>query len=394
VRLRANASFTNPMALKITFLTSDNRDPCKDYGTAEPYFGTAPAALLQGFGEIPEIEVHVVSCVRRPVNAPEKIAPNIFYHALHVPKIGWLRTGYQGCIRAVRRKLKQIQPDIVHGQGTERDCAISAVFSGFPNVVTIHGNMRLVAKATKSPPFSYNWLMAQLEGFTLPRTDGVVCITRYTKRAVENLARKTWLIPNAVDANFFQIERVEPPTPVILCVGDICLRKNQKALIAALDRLTGERSFELVFLGSSDVSDPYTQDFFRLIERRPWCRYDGFTAREKLKAYISQATLLVLPSLEDNCPMVVLEAMAAGLPVAAANVGGVPDLVRDGETGVLFSPTDESSMAASVRRLLDDVDLAQRTAKTARDQAVQKFQPRVVAQKHLEVYEEVLSTRS
>ena len=48
------------------------------------------------------------------------------------PKIGWLRTLYQGCVRATRRKLREIQPDIVHGQGTERDCAIGAVLSGFP----------------------------------------------------------------------------------------------------------------------------------------------------------------------------------------------------------------------------------------------------------------------
>jgi glycosyltransferase involved in cell wall biosynthesis len=92
--------------------------------------------------------------------------------------------------------------------------------------------------------------------------------------------------------------------------------------------------------------------------------------------------------------MVILEAMAAGLPVAAANVGGIPDLVRDGETGALFEPTDQSSIASSARRLLNDVDLAAQMAKTAKDEARQKFQPRIVAQQHLDVYEEVLQTRS
>lgn len=380
--------------MKLALLTTDNRDVLQDFESPQPYFGTAPEALLQGFAEFPEIQVHVVSCARRPLNAPQKLAGNIFFHSLHVPKIGWLRTGYQGCIRAVRSKLKQIQPDIVHGQGTERDCAISAAFSGLPNVITIHGNMRLVVKATKSRPFSYFWLMAQLEKITLPRPDGVVCITRYTRKAVEDLSRKTWLIPNAVDASFFQIPRVATPTPVILCVGDICLRKNQNALIGALDPLAGKKSVELVFLGSSDANDPYNKEFFQLIGKRPWCRYDGFADRAKLKTSFSRATLLVLPSLEDNCPMAVLEAMAAGLPVAAANVGGVPDLVNDGETGHLFDPNSASSMEISVTRLLDDVDLAGRVAKAARDQALQKFQPRVVAQQHLDVYEEVLRARS
>ena len=191
--------------MRIVVLTNDNREAHKQYATREPHFGTAPAALLQGLAHIPDVEVHVVSCIRRPVRSPEKLAPNIFFHSLVVPKIGWMRTLFQGCIRASRKKIREIQPDIVHGQGTETDCSISAIFSGFPNVLTIHGNMRLIAALNRERPFSYNWLAARLEGFTLPRTDGVVCITDYTRRAVAGLARRTWILPNAVDAGFFDL---------------------------------------------------------------------------------------------------------------------------------------------------------------------------------------------
>jgi hypothetical protein len=55
-----------------------------------------------------------------------------------------------GCIRATRRRLRTLQPDLVHGQGTERDCALSAIFSGFPNVVTIHGNMAELARTHRN----------------------------------------------------------------------------------------------------------------------------------------------------------------------------------------------------------------------------------------------------
>ena len=57
---------------------------------------------------------------------------------------------------------------------------------------------------------------------------------------------------------------------------------------------------------------------------------------------------MVLPSVEDNCPNVVLEAMAAGVPVAASSIGGIPDLIRPGETGALFYPRDVGGMAASI----------------------------------------------
>ena len=124
--------------MKIAILAADIRETVKDYSNPTPRFGTAPAALLEGFAQLPEAEVHVVSCTQKPLVSPEKIAPNIFYHSLLVSKPGWLRSLYQGCIRATRKKLREIRPDIVHGQGTERDSGISAIFSGFPNVITVH----------------------------------------------------------------------------------------------------------------------------------------------------------------------------------------------------------------------------------------------------------------
>src|ERR1019366_7450700 len=189
--------------MRIALLTTDNRTMFKDFGTPAPYFGTAPEALMRGFALTPETEVHVVSCVREKVQSPPKLAPNIFFHSLHVPKIGWMRTGYQGCIRATRKKLKEIQPDIVHGQGTERDCAISAVFSGFPNVVTIHGNMAALARQFRERAGSFVWLAGKLETFTLKRTDGVLCNSAFTEGEVRPRARRTWHVPNALREIFF-----------------------------------------------------------------------------------------------------------------------------------------------------------------------------------------------
>lgn len=93
--------------MRIAIVTTDNRDQMKDYKAVTPLFGPAPEALLQGFALLPEVEVHVIVCAREPMRCPEKIAPNMFFHCLLVPKIGWMRTLFQGCIRAVRGKLKE-----------------------------------------------------------------------------------------------------------------------------------------------------------------------------------------------------------------------------------------------------------------------------------------------
>jgi glycosyltransferase involved in cell wall biosynthesis len=303
-----------------------------------------------------------------------------------------MRTLYLGCIRAVRSKLREIQPDIVHGQGTERDCAISAVLSGIPSVLTIHGNMRLISRVNHAKPFSFLWLAAQLERWTIPRSRGVVCITHYTEDAVRDLAERTWVVPNAVDASFFDVN-AQPPegkVPKLLCVGHVCLRKNQNAFIRALDSLSPAGKFELVFLGLAQAGNSYDEEFLRLVRERPWCSYRGMADRVQLKDYLREATALTLPSLEDNCPMVVLEAMAAGVPVIAAKVGGLPDLIEEGKNGFFCDPLDARSMAEAVGRIFRNRSSAGDLAKRAKEEAMKRFLPEVIAKRHVEIYREVL----
>lgn len=377
--------------MKIAFLTTDNRQAFRQYENPTPWFGPAPYALLQGFAQIPSVEVHIVSCTQRrmPPSRPQ-LTDNIFFHSLHVPNIGWMRTGYLGCIQATRRKLREIAPDIVHGQGTERDCAISAIFSGYPNVVTIHGNMRVMAQLQKAPPLSFYWLAARLEAFTLPRTDGVVCITNYTRGMVAAEAKRTWVVPNAVDGSFFSIELQPVKPPRLICVANVDERKNQNALIRAVDPLDPTRRIELIFLGLANPKDAYARKFLEIVKTRPWCSYRGYANRQELQEYLASASGLVLPSLEDNCPMVVLEAMAAGVPVAAAAVGGVPELIRQGETGLLFDPSDREDMIGAVRELLTPRSFER--AARAKEEAWERFLPEVIARQHLTIYEEVLSS--
>jgi glycosyltransferase involved in cell wall biosynthesis len=381
------------MGMKIAFITTDNRAPSGQYQLPEPFFGTAPEALLQGFARLPEVEVHVISCIRQPVASPAKLAENIFFHSVVVPKNGWMRTLFQGCVRAVRKKLREIRPDIVHGQGTETDCSLDAVFSGFPNVLTLHGNMRSVARINGDPFLSYNWLAARLEGFVLPRTDGVVCITSYTRRAVTPLARRTWILPNAVDAGFFDLQAAPAAGPPVgLCVASICGYKNQNDFIRALDPLAAGTPFKILFAGSVG-NDAYGREFLQLVRERPWCEHAGFLSRAQLKEKIKAATFLALPTREDNCPMVVLEAMAAGVPVMASNIGGVPDLIAHEKTGLLCDPTRPETFRASVENLLADAGRRRALAEAARADALARFHPLVVAQRHLEIYGEVLAAR-
>jgi glycosyltransferase involved in cell wall biosynthesis len=378
--------------MKVAFLTTDSREHFKDYSNPWPYFGTAPEALLEGFQLMPEeVEAHVISCFqKRPVSSPAKVAENIYYHALQVPNIGWMKTGYQGCIRSVRRKLQEIKPDVVHGQGTERDCAISAVYSGFPNVLTIHGNMRLVAEFLEAKPLTYYWLAAKLERLCLQKTNGVIAISRYTESSVSPYTQRTWLIPNAVHPSFFDLPRRPDSPPRIFCAANIGSRKNQIGLIRALDILAAIAPIRLVFAGGATEADPYYRDFIQMVGHRAWCEYLGALDRSALQNEMSRAACGVLPSFEDNCPMVVLEASAAGLPFAASAVGGIPDLIAHKKTGLLFDPSQPDSILNAIESMIADKGLAEQLATAARARAADQFTAESVARQHLTAYNDVV----
>ncbi|HEX7262316.1 MAG TPA: glycosyltransferase family 4 protein [Luteolibacter sp.] len=376
--------------MKIVQLTTDNRNQFGDHVLAEPYFGTAPTGLLDGFAELPDVEVHVISCASTRMRIPEKLGDNIWFHQPYMMKAGWGRSLFLGCVWSVRRVLDRLQPDIVHGQGTERDCAMAAVLSGYPNVLTIHGNMRVHAKRPEHRGSNYYKMAAALETFCLKRTGGVVAISSYTRDLVEDIARKAWLLPNAVDKRFFAVNAEPPPVPRILFVGSLDERKNPLGLLQACEEMLRRGECTLALAGQSPNNSPYVKKLMEAVKALPGVSLLGFLDREQLAVEFANCSLLVLPTFEDNCPMVVLEAMAAGLAVAASRVGGVPDLVNHETDGLMFDPHDPLDVRRTVERLVKDRDFRETLGAAGRKKALESFHPRIIAQRHVEIYREVL----
>jgi glycosyltransferase involved in cell wall biosynthesis len=370
-------------------ILADERDVLMRYDLPEPLFGSAPSALLEGMRDRKDLEVHIIGCVRGQLRAPEQMAENLFYHAVRISRWAFLRTAYLPCIFKIRKVLRTIKPDIVHGQGTERYQGLAAAYSGFPSVLTIHGNMRQVARALGARPFSYHWLTGHLEPWAIRRAAGVLCQNQYTSAQVAQLARRTWFVPNAVQGAFFDVARELAPTPILLCVANITPYKNQNLLMRALDPIADSNGLRLVFLGRVSESDSYGQEFISMVKARPWCTHAGFHAGTALREYFRTAHLLVLPTREDNCPMVILEAMASGLTVAASLVGGIPDLIANGVNGLLFDPLDAEQVRSGILGLLNDPERAFAMAKRAKQHAIEFFHPLRIADQHLEVYREV-----
>ena len=380
--------------MKVAIITTDNREYARDYSNPNPHFGTAPEALLHGLEQNREIEVHVVSCARRTLQAPKKIGANIFFHSLCVPKLGWMRTLYQGCVRAVRHRLRQIQPDIVHGQGTEMDCALDAVFSGFPNVLTLHGNMIDVARVMKSRPFTFHWLASRLETAALGRTAGVFCNSRLTRDLVQPRARRTWMVPNAMRPDMF----LNPPQPrsgglcELLHVGAICPNKGQLEMLRVLRELHSQGlKFRLSFLGVASPGIEYTDTFLaevREAERIGFARHLGFRPlKELIPTYDSAHALIHTPDSEAF-GLVATEALARNLKVFAFGVGGLKDILEGTRDSVMVGSGDWDGLQ---KVLAEWITRGAPPAAANADIMGARYRPETIAARHLEIYTEVLN---
>lgn len=390
---------TTTSALRIVILTSDNREASRAYGMPTPLMGFAPGALLEGFAALgQEVEMHVVSCLQQPVACPETILGNIRYHGLHVPKMGWLRTGYLGCIRAVRKKLRELQPDLVHGQGTERDCAISAAFSGFPNVITVHGNMNALAQLHHSRIGSFFWLQARVENITLPRTIGIICISDYVANLVGKYGTKTWLVPNAIQKMFFDFppQQGEPlKKPLLINVGVICERKRQHEVIKLLESLRAEgQDFDTLFVGVLPAA-PYAAAFTTMLAEANR-RHGGFQHlasldNESFCQRYDRASAMIHFSNEESFGLTFAEAIARGLYLFASDVGSIRDIAQGVDRVQIIGQDDWEGLKSRLRQWLTSGAWKQPRPATAPAAFIERYHPVSVARKHLEIYRSVIN---
>jgi glycosyltransferase involved in cell wall biosynthesis len=250
--------------------------------------------------------------------------------------------------------------------------------------------MGRIAEEIRAKPLTYYWLAARLERWCIHRTAGVVAISAYTKERIATVARRTWVVPNAVQEAFFDVQHNETERATLLCVAHVNPWKNQIGLIEALEPLRQKRQFTLLFVGAADGRDAYSGKFLDMVAKREWCGHAGQLPRNQLLKELARCKAVILPSFEDNCPMVVLEAAAAAVPVAASSVGGIPDLISEGNTGRLFDPHDPCSIQKAVLKILDDKLGTLTIVQRAKEICRARHSPRVVAAQHLRIYHEII----
>ncbi len=196
------------------------------------------------------------------------------------------------------------------------------------------------------------------------------------------------VVPNGVDAAAISV--APAPGSEFVVAGRLSREKGIESLLAAVGRT--ER-VSLAIAGEGPEEDALRERAQALAPGR--VTFLGSLPRDELLARVRNARALVLPSeCYENAPMAVLEALASGVAVIGAAVGGVPELVRDRETGLLFEAGSAEELGDRLARLRDDADLARRLGEAGRRLVEREYRLSDQVQRMLALFEEVTSSAS
>ncbi len=271
----------------------------------------------------------------------------------------------------VARELRRLRPDAVLAQGGQETALalLGRTLARVPTrvVADVHGDPAAPTRLYGSPlRRALAPLADALARRGLRRADGVRTISDYTSGVVRGLGAE----PTATFAAFMDLEpfTATPPAalparPVALFVG-VLERYKAVDVLADAWRLAAPKvpDASLHVVGRGPLRGVVEELVADLPDQTRWT--ESLPTPDVARA-LDEATALVLPSRSEGLGRVVVEAYCRGRAVVASRVGGIPDIVSDGETGVLVPPEDAEELADALVRVLSDTDLAARLGSAA-----------------------------
>jgi glycosyltransferase involved in cell wall biosynthesis len=232
---------------------------------------------------------------------------------------------------------------------------------GFGYSITVHG------------PDEFYDARGQCLAEKIVAADFLVCISSFARSQLMLLSpRIHWnkfiVSRLGVDPRLFSPTEQEPANECleILCVGRLTPAKGQHLLIGAVDHLAqqGRRVRLRLVGGGSDESS--LREHVAQIQFPESVIFEGALNQDRIRTLYGAADIFCLPSFAEGVPVVLMEAMAMGIPCVSTNIAGIPELIRSGIDGLLVPPSDLDALVEALTRLMDDPALRRRLAASGR----------------------------
>jgi glycosyltransferase involved in cell wall biosynthesis len=295
-----------------------------------------------------------------------------------------------GAVARIRDLVRKLDISVLHTHGYKADMyGYAAVRGGTAALISTCHNWTNDTRALR--------LYASLDRWALRRFPLVAAVSSGVADALRRAGVPAGLvrvIGNGIDIDRFRFaapelraELARGGGPVIGMAGRLVQSKGFDDVIAVasnvLERVPGA-SFAILGDG------PHRQALEAQAEKASVAGAFVFLGRRgDAERFYASIDIFALPSYNEGMPMTVLEAMAAGKPVIATRVGSIPDIVRDGETGLLYTAGDRDALAQSLSCLAGAPELARRMGARGQDVAVREHSAAAMARQYLKAYEDL-----
>jgi glycosyltransferase involved in cell wall biosynthesis len=300
-------------------------------------------------------------------------------------------TSYHSFSKQAQKIIQEIKPHVLHVHGTEGGYNIPAIKTNIPYIISIQG---IISEYLKIAPSIGGFLQLFHERAAIRKGKYFGCRTNFDFEFVKSVNKKAVIfdLPEAMNKVFFERQWDPEEEISLLFVGSVIFRKGIEDLIHALYKLKAIfPEIKLKIIG--DGYRKYHNHLNQIIEKynlQSNVLWLGARVPSEIAAELSKSTLFVLPSLMDNSPNCLAEAMAVGVPSIATKVGGIPSMIDDNYDGMLFEKHDIDRLVEIVTMLLGDKNLQKKLSVNARKRAFERNYPPSVTSKYVNVYKSLV----
>jgi len=295
-----------------------------------------------------------------------------------------------GALRAISQRIKALAPDVLHGHGA-KGAALARLAMSAPNAIRVytpHGGSLVYRPGTIRGGFyrTLEWLLKWRTDLFLFESAYVAALFRSEIGRPHGIVR---VVRNGVGDSEFAPIRAAPDATDIVCVGELRPVKAIDVLIEALAVLRRDgRRVTATIAGDG----PQAGELKALAERRRIADQVRFIGHCPARTAFAMGRMLVMPSRAESLPYVVLEAAAAGMPIIATRVGGIPEIFGP-EAAHLVAPDDTAALIVAIGAALDDPEQYRRIAQAVQARVRSEFSRAAMVEGGLAAYREALAMR-
>ena len=367
----------------------------------------------------PEHEVHVI-CLGKEGKMPQ--VENVTIHSLGTAKDTFMYNNqFQISLwRSFRQLNDAYHFDLMHSNHAQMaDIMFKVLGEEVPSVTTVHSTIGSQRMGTRSSALPVRQLersermtlfllpfLSTAERLYMRRCSSLIFVSEFIRdwcqdrlgvdcpsRVIHNGIDTTMFSPKPIDECLSRFPSLEGVDNIVLFSGRMIALKGISTALKAASMMDKAHRPTFVFAGNGDVEQwKHMASGLGLSEKR--CRFIGPVAYDQMPYLYPLASAFMLPSYSESFPMTILEAMASGTPVIASSVGGVPEMISPGSTGLLVPPRDPRALGDGIQTILSDHRLSRAMCVRARDKVTEEFSATVMAQRTAEVYKATLEGSS